>query len=50
LMFPGEKMIKRAIKIFPALKKTVLLKPSKHVQNKIDNNRIVEIINKSQIN
>jgi len=50
LMFPGEKMIKRAIKIFPSLKKTVLLKPSKHVQNKIDNNRIVEIINKSQIN
>jgi len=44
LMFPGEKMIKRASKIFPSLKKTVLLEQSKHVQNKVDNNRIVELI------
>jgi pimeloyl-ACP methyl ester carboxylesterase len=44
LIFPGEKMIKRAIKIFPSLKKTVLLEQSKHVQNDIDNQRIVSLI------
>ncbi len=44
LMFPGIKLIQRATKIFPALKKTVLLDQSKHVQNKSDNKRIVEII------
>lgn len=44
LMFPGEKMIKRANKIFPSLKKTLLLEQSKHVQNKIANKRIVNLI------
>ena len=44
LMFPGAKMIKRAHLIFPSLKKTILLEQSKHVQNKIDNKRIVNLI------
>ena len=44
LIFPGEKMIKRAIKIFPSLKKTVLLEQSKPVQNDSDNQRIVNLI------
>lgn len=37
IMFPGKKMIKRAKKIFPSLKETVLLKKSKHVPSTIDN-------------
>ena len=37
-------MIKRAIKIFTSLKKIVLLEQSKHVQNDIDNQRIVSLI------
>ena len=44
LMFPGEKMIKRANNIFPSLKKTLLLEQSKHVQNSTDNKRIVTLI------
>ncbi|RKR13100.1 pimeloyl-ACP methyl ester carboxylesterase [Maribacter vaceletii] len=44
LMFPGEKMIKRANKIFPSLKQTILLEQSKHVQNSLDNSRIVNVI------
>ncbi|WP_339837235.1 alpha/beta hydrolase [uncultured Maribacter sp.] len=44
LMFPGEKMIKRANKIFPSLKKTIVLEQSKHVQNDVDNKRIVNLI------
>ena len=44
IMFPGEKMIKRAEKIFPSLKKTVLLENSKHVQNRTDNTKIEKII------
>ena len=44
LMFPGEKMIRRANKIFPSLKQTVLLEESKHVQNNTDNKRIVNFI------
>lgn len=48
LMFPGEKMIKRASKIFPSLKKIELLEESKHVQNKVVNKRIVEVIKNSQ--
>lgn len=43
-MFPGEKMIKRAHKIFPSIKNTVLLENSKHVQSKSDNTRIEMII------
>lgn len=44
IIFPGVKMIKRAKKIFPSLQNTVLLKNSKHVQNKKDNAKIAEII------
>lgn len=44
LMFPGKKMIIRANKIFPSLKKTILLEQSKHVQNKSDNKQIVQMI------
>lgn len=44
LMFPGEKMIKRANKIFTSLKKKVLLEESKHVQSIADNKRIVGLI------
>lgn len=40
IIFPGNKMIKRANKIFPSLKHTVLLSNSKHVQNKEDNSKI----------
>lgn len=47
ILFPGGKMIRRAKKIFPSLKSTVLLKDSKHVQNKIDNKKIAEIIKNS---
>jgi len=44
LMFPGRKMLKRAAKIFPSIKQTLLLEQSKHVQNKADNQRIEELI------
>lgn len=44
LMFPGEKMLKRAKKIFPSLKKSVLLEESKHVQNDADNRLIEKMI------
>ena len=44
IMFPGEKMIKRAHKLFPSLKKAILLEQSKHVQNSTDNKRIVNLI------
>jgi len=44
ILFPGEKMIKRASKIFPSLKKSKLLENSKHVQNKEQNLMIEKII------
>lgn len=44
IIFPGRKMIKRAKKIFPSLKHTLLLNNSKHVQNKEDNSRIASLI------
>lgn len=44
LMFPGKKMLKRAKKIFPSLKKTLLLEESKHVQNDKDNLMIESLI------
>jgi pimeloyl-ACP methyl ester carboxylesterase len=47
IVFPGGKMIRRAKKIFPSLKKTLLLSDSKHVQNTKDNKRIAELIIKS---
>ena len=49
IVFPGVKMIKRAKKIFPSLKHTLLLNSSKHVQNKTDNSRIAQIIIKNSI-
>ena len=44
LMFPGEKMIKRAAGIFPSLKKTILFEKSKHVQSKLENLTIESIV------
>lgn len=44
IMFPGVKMLKRANKMFPSLKKTILLENSKHVQNRNDNAEIEKII------
>jgi len=44
ILFPGEKMIKRASKIFPSLKRTLLLKDAKHVQSKSDNQMIENMI------
>lgn len=43
ILFPGNKMIKRAAKIFPSLKKSPLLEHSKHVQNK-EQNEIIESV------
>ncbi len=48
IMFPGVKMIKRANKIFPSLKNTVLLESSKHVQNRADNSKIEKLILKEK--
>ena len=44
IMFPGVKMLKRSSKIFPSLKKSVMLGNSKHVQNRSDNDKIEELI------
>ncbi|MCG2589900.1 alpha/beta fold hydrolase [Rhodohalobacter sulfatireducens] len=44
IMFPGKKMIKRADKIFPSLRKSTLLEHSKHVQNKEQNEMIEQEI------
>jgi len=49
IMFPGTKMIKRANKIFPSLKKVILMENSKHVQNRIDNDLIEKVILKSEL-
>ena len=46
IIFPGNKMIKRAEKIFPSLKYTTLLKDSKHVQSKAENAVIEQFISK----
>ena len=48
IVFPGQKMIKRAKKIFPSLKHHLLLTDSKHVQNKDDNSLISSMIKNSQ--
>lgn len=50
VMFPGVKMIKRAKRIFPSLKKTVLLQKSKHVQSASDNRLIENLIFETQAN
>lgn len=44
ILFPGNKMIKRAKKIFPALKSVKLIEDSKHVQSKKENELIEKII------
>ena len=44
ILFPGNKMIKRAAKIFPSLRKSTLLELSKHVQNKEQNEMIEQVI------
>ena len=44
IMFPGKKMVKRAEKIFPSLKKSVLLKGSKHVPNRHDTLKIQSLV------
>jgi pimeloyl-ACP methyl ester carboxylesterase len=44
ILFPGTKMIKRANRIFPSLKRTVLLESSKHVQSRTDNVLIENVI------
>ncbi|MDA3942868.1 MAG: alpha/beta hydrolase [Bacteroidetes bacterium] len=44
ILFPGEKMIKRALKIFPSIKNYLLLENSKHVQSKSDNLIIEDLI------
>ena len=44
VIFPGEKMMKRASKIFSSIKKCVLLENSKHVQSASDNTLIENII------
>jgi alpha-beta hydrolase superfamily lysophospholipase len=50
ILFPGNKMIKRAAKIFPSLRKSTLLERSKHVQNSAQNEVIeIEIINQAEV-
>jgi pimeloyl-ACP methyl ester carboxylesterase len=49
IIFPGSKMIKRAKKIFPSLKNTILFENSKHVQNKTQNKLIENIIMENNI-
>lgn len=46
ILFPGKKMLKRAKRIFPSLKTSRLLPDSKHVQNKVQNRMIEEVIMK----
>ena len=46
LMFPGDKMLRRASKIFSSVK-TILLEQSKHVQSKADNRKIEALIMES---
>ena len=48
LMFPGKKMIKRANKIFPSLKRTSLLKNAKHVPRNRDFKLIEDLILEKQ--
>ncbi len=44
VLFPGEKMLKRASSIFPSLKNSMLLENSKHVQSASDNLLIENLI------
>ena len=47
LMFPGAKMMRRASRIFPSLKRTMLMEHSKHVQSKAENFTIESMIIKN---
>ncbi|OJJ17011.1 alpha/beta hydrolase [marine bacterium AO1-C] len=47
LLFPGAKIIKRAKKLLPSLKQSLLLKDSKHVQNAKGNSIVEELILKA---
>lgn len=44
MIFPGNKMIKRALRIFPSLKRHYLIEDSKHVQNSSQNTFIEQQI------
>ena len=44
LVFPGERMIKRAKRIFPSLRQAVLFEDSKHVQARVHNDQIEKFI------
>jgi hypothetical protein len=44
VIFPGEKMLRRARGIFPSLKDAILMEDSKHVQDKSQNESIVKLI------
>ena len=44
MLFPGKKMIKRAQKLIPSIKKTLLLEQSKHVQDEADNRALEQLI------
>lgn len=44
IVFPGEKMIKRAQKLFPSLRQAVLFEDSKHVQARVHNDQIEKFI------
>jgi pimeloyl-ACP methyl ester carboxylesterase len=44
ILFPGNKMIKRASKIFPSLKNSKLFENSRHVHNKEQNKLIEKVI------
>jgi len=49
ILFPGEKMIKKAVRIFPSLKQTILLEESKHVQCSRDNLKIERLILEEEV-
>ena len=49
LLFPGEKMLKRAGAIFPSMSGHMLMKNSKHVPGQEDNERIVKLIRSEAI-
>ena len=44
IIFPGGKMIKRALQILPSIKETVLLEKSNHVQSKKGNSIVEDLI------
>ena len=44
LLFPGQKLLQQARKLFPSIQEILLLKKSRHVPDQIGNNRIVEFI------